>query len=99
MMVPGPSSPPIASMAIRISQRFHKGSACGGTLWTPNVLGFVDGTDLTAFVVTAVRADLVRCLRFAALRTRPHRDRAQRVVRAPLGCPRLGMAAFGIRHV
>jgi hypothetical protein len=62
-------------------------------------LGLFDRTDLAALVVTAVRADLVRCLRFTTLRTRSHRDGTQGVVRAPLGRSRLGMAAFGIRHV
>ena len=61
-------------------------------------LGLFDRTDLAALVVTAVRADLVRCFRFAALRTGANGHRLQRIMGAPLGGARLGMAAFGIRH-
>src|SRR5262245_57193170 len=98
MIVPGPSSPPITSIAIRITQKVLQGSTgfykvlpgsfadrertlrnpvepCR-TLWNLILLGFFDRTDLAALVITAVRADLVRCLRFATLRTRSHRNRA-----------------------
>src|SRR6476646_866063 len=61
--------------------------------------GFLDWTDLAALVVAAMRTNLVRRLRFTALRTGANRHRLQRVVRAPLGRARVGMAAFGIRHV
>jgi hypothetical protein len=59
---------------------------------------FLDRTDLAALVVTAMRADLVRRLRFAALRTGANRHRLQCIMGAPLGGARFGMAAFGIRH-
>jgi hypothetical protein len=55
-------------------------------------------TNLAAFVVTAVGADLVRRFRLAALRTGANRHGRQRIVGAPLRCARFGMAAFGIRH-
>ncbi|HEU4934827.1 MAG TPA: hypothetical protein VFT39_00130 [Vicinamibacterales bacterium] len=45
-----------------------------------------------------MRADLVRRLRFAALGTGANRHRLQRIMGAPLGGARFGMAAFGIRH-
>jgi hypothetical protein len=62
-------------------------------------LRLVDRTDLAALVIAAVRTDLVRGLRFAALRAGADRYRRQRVVRAPLGRAGLRMAAFRIRHV
>src|SRR5574339_53840 len=62
-------------------------------------LRFFDRPDLAALVITAMRADLVGRLRFAALRTAANRHRRQRIMRTPLGRARFGMAAFGIRHV
>lgn len=60
---------------------------------------FLNRTNLAALVVTAMRADLVGRLRFAALRTGANGHRLQRIMRAPFGGARFGMAAFGIRHV
>src|SRR5947208_7154178 len=61
--------------------------------------GLFHRANLATLVVAAVRAHLVRRFRLAALRTSSHRNRAQSVVGSTLGGSRLGMAAFGIRHV
>src|SRR5687768_15782133 len=60
---------------------------------------FADRTHLTAAVVAAVRADDVGWLELLTLRAGTKRHRLQRVVRAALGRPRLGVSAFRIRHV
>src|SRR5258705_8914490 len=59
---------------------------------------FFDRLDLAPAVVAAVGADLVRKLRFVALRTLAAADRLQRVVRAALGRAGLRVPAFRIRH-
>src|SRR5687768_5511981 len=51
-----------------------------------------------ALVEPAVRADPVGCLRLLTLRTHARGRRRERVVRAPLGAPRLGMSTFWIWH-
>src|SRR6187401_1479430 len=61
-------------------------------------LFFVDWTDLSFFVVAAVRADAVRRLRLLALRAQARRRRGERIVRAPLCGAGLGVSAFWIRH-
>jgi hypothetical protein len=60
--------------------------------------GFFDRPNLAALVIAAVRADLVRRFRFAALRAGADRDGLQRIVGAALGRPRFRMPAFGIGH-
>jgi hypothetical protein len=62
------------------------------------VLLLVDRSDLTSFVVPAVRAHAVRRLGLVTLRARPDGSRLQRVMRAPLATARLGVTAFWIRH-
>src|SRR6185312_2161711 len=53
---------------------------------------------LPSFVVAAVAAHAVRRLRLVTVRALAEARGLQRVVRAALGRPRLGMASFGIRH-
>jgi len=53
---------------------------------------------LTSRVIAAVRADLVRELRFVALRTFAAANRLEGVVGAALGGARLRVPPFGIRH-
>src|SRR5690349_6597221 len=55
--------------------------------------------NLAAAVMTTVRADDVGWLELLTLRAGTKRHRLQRVVRAALGRPRLGVSAFRIRHV
>jgi hypothetical protein len=59
---------------------------------------FFHGPDLSALVIPAVRANLVRRFRLAALRAGTDRHRLQRIVRAALGRPRFRMPAFRIGH-
>lgn len=119
MIVPGPSSPPIASMAMRIKKSCQlpatsfqlivtvAAAALSQSEWTEreaesgNVVAelcFVDWTNLAAFVIATVRADLVRRLGLPALRTGANRHRVKGIMGAPLRGAGLGMAAFGIRH-
>src|SRR5262245_20650602 len=82
----GPKSPPIASSAIFMG--------AGGM---PALLA-LDGQDLAPLVEAAVRADLVRQLRFAALGADGPCGRGHLVVRAALAAAGPGMASFGQRH-
>src|SRR5262245_55155722 len=95
-MVPGPWSPPIASMAMRM--RAATASSFRLPAFSFRLLRFLDGADLTALVVAAVRTYLVRRLRLAALRTRADGHSRQRVVRPSLGRARLRVPAFGVGH-
>src|SRR2546426_5835890 len=61
-------------------------------------LGPFDGDDLPTLVVAAVRADSVRQLDLAALRTERARRRGELVVRAALAPARLRVASFRQRH-
>src|SRR5207245_958039 len=61
-------------------------------------LGPFDGDDLPALVVAAVRADSVRQLDLAALRTERARRRGKLVVRAALAPARLRVTSFRQRH-
>jgi hypothetical protein len=60
--------------------------------------GFVDGPDLTAAVVPAVRAGAMRRFRFMTMRALAGLCGRQRIVRPPLGCPRFRVPPFGIGH-
>src|SRR3989442_13396735 len=64
----------------------------------PARIGTFDGDDLPALVVTAVRADAMRQLGLAALRTDRPRRRRQLVMGAALATARLRVASFGQRH-
>jgi hypothetical protein len=66
--------------------------------WMRRELLFVDCAYLATAVVPAIRADQVRRLQLAALRTRAEGQRSKSVVRATLGGACLGVTAFGIRH-
>src|SRR5207245_1222999 len=61
-------------------------------------LGALDGHDLPPLVVPAVRADPMRQLGLAALRTDRTRGCRELVVGAALPAARLGMASFRQRH-
>ena len=141
MMLPGPWSPPMASMAMRIrtasqlsapsltaipalarnpnarhpregegsillrskpkARRAGKSRPAAGS-WELKrgwAISLVDGPNLAALVVAAVRTDMMRRLRFLTLRAGARRDRFERVVRAALRGPRLRMPAFWIGHL
>src|SRR5262245_39069189 len=63
---------------------------------TQTRLFLVNGARLTAAVVAAVRAHAMRLLRLVAVRALGEPDLLQRVMRAALGRPRLGVSSFGI---
>jgi len=62
------------------------------------VLAFVNGANLTAAVIPAVRTRPVRWFRFAAIRAVARLCGDQRVVRAALGRARLRVPPFRIWH-
>ena len=62
-------------------------------------LFFLDRARLAAAVIAAVSADLVRHLGLVALRALAEAHRLQRIVRAALGRPRLGVSSFWIWHL
>lgn len=63
-----------------------------------SMLDLVNRANLTALVITAVRAYLMGRLRFLALRAGPDGDGLQSVVCAALGGAALGVPPFWIRH-
>jgi hypothetical protein len=62
------------------------------------VLFLNDLDNLPAFVLSAVRADAVRELRFVAIRTLGHDGPSQRIVRAARGGSPLRVPSFWIWH-
>jgi hypothetical protein len=90
----GPSSPPMASIAMRkISYRLPAAS-----FQKVSASGLFHRLDLTSFVVAAVRAHLVRNLGFLTLRAGADRHGAERIMGAAFGGAALGMPPFWIRH-
>ena len=60
--------------------------------------GFFNFDHAPPFVVSALGADAVRQALLMALRTFTQRRRSQKIVRAALALPRMGVSAFWIRH-
>src|SRR5262245_49857973 len=109
-MRPGAASPPIASIAIQITQfvmvRFCvlgskfwvQGSRFNERTWNRSRLFFFNGTNLPCTVVPAVRAHAVRRLGFVTVRALAEPDCLQSVVSTALGGARFGVSSFWIRH-
>src|SRR5207247_1785465 len=94
----------LAPASRRIVNFLRLGRTAAGP-WSPPMastatfrLGPCDGDDLPALVVTAVRADSVRQLDLAALRTERARRRRELVMRAAFAPARLRVASFRQRH-
>src|SRR5262249_42487908 len=86
----GAKSPPMASTAIHnMSGRVQRAS---------RPLLLFDRSHLAAAVIPAVGAHTVWRLRLLALRAFAETDRLQRIVRAALRRPRLGVSSFWIWH-
>src|SRR6267143_1062250 len=78
-----------------LRQQLPKSSGIGDS---PELL-FFDRARLTAAVVAAVGAHAMGHLRLVAVRALAEADGLERIVRAAIGRPRLGVSAFWIRHV
>src|SRR5256885_1988510 len=74
---------------------WHPGRCESGRYYSEDIL---HRDDFASFVVTALRTDTMRLLRFMALRTDGRRLLLEEVMCAPGACSRFAVASFWVRH-